>query len=301
MKIFQFPITKNPHYATIKDKKRNSGLTSCRFFQEDIVVACDFNEHKTYLVEIFGDEIKIIDSHDTITASGIDVETDLMDLRGNRFIVSNFYQGSVGLYQIISGKINFIKEINLSVDKTNMHGVRFIPGYDNLIWVAYCGIKNKCHEIWDIENEIIIYSFEESEQCQDIAFLGFYAVIFARTDHIWVNDKPKWYSRKNKMYATAYIYDFKDLLTKRPHRISKWRGEGHIDATVEYKGLIYGANQYLDRVDVFRLDDNAQLSLIKSIPDFGMPHGLDVKNGKILVTNYADQTMRLMKINDIKV
>jgi hypothetical protein len=293
MKSYQFPIQKKPHLATIKDKQRNSGLTSCRFYKEDLIIACDFNEHKTYLVEMGEDDIKIIDSHSTIINSGDSVETDLMDLRGDVFLVSNFYQGSISKYLVLDKRIKFIEEIDLSPEKKNMHGVRFIPGYEDIIWVAFCGVNNKSHEIWDIKKKEVLYRFDEDEQCQDIAFIKGLAIVFARTDHIWVSEKPKWWSKKNKMYATAYVYEIGNLFERSPSKISEWRGEGHIDAAMEYDGAIYAANQYLDRIDVFEIDSNNKLKLLRSIPGYKMPHGLDIKSGVLIVTNYDDQSLRV--------
>ena len=113
MQLFQFPITKNPHYAVIKDQRRNSGLTSCRIYKDDLVIACDFNERKTYLVKLSDKGREILCSHDTIISSGQSVETDLMDIKDDIFMVSNFYQGSISFYQISkNSSIKFLKEIN---------------------------------------------------------------------------------------------------------------------------------------------------------------------------------------------
>ena len=61
-------------------------------------------------------------------------------------------------------------------------------------------------------------------------------------------------------------------------------------------GRIYGANQYLDRVDVFTVSDHGQLSLEHSIDGLGMPHGVDLRGNRLAVTNYADQTLRVMAL-----
>lgn len=297
MDYYQFPSIKDPHWAVVKDKKRNSGLTSCRFLSNDLIVACDFNEHKTYLADIKNHRLNIIDSAPTQIASGQSVETDLMDLKGNLFIVSNFYQGSVSLYKIENDKIVFQAEMDLSPAFTNMHGVRFIPGYESLIWVSYCGVNNKCHQIWDISKKVVIHHFDTDEQCQDIAFMNEYAVVFARTDHIWVKSKPSLWSKKRRMYATAYVYRLPaNLYDGKPVRVSEWRGKGHLDAVKEYDGALYAANQYLNKVDVFEVTASGRLVLKEELHGFGMPHGLDIFEGKLAVTNYEDQSLRVLEI-----
>ncbi len=294
---YQFPITKEPHLATVRDKVRNSGLTSVRFIDEDNLVCCDFNEKMTYLARVAGGELTILDSHPTTIADGTPVETDLMDLSGDRFAVSNFYQGSVSFYRIENGKIVFEREINHN-DFKNLHGVRYVPGDERYMWLTYCGVHNRCHQIIDTEDGRLVHNFETDQQCQDVAFVGDFAVVFARTNHISAGvKKPGLFSKKRRMFATAYVYRMPaDIGTEPPSLVSEWTGKGHIDACKEYQGKIYAANQYLDRVDVFSVSPAGKLSLDGFIKGMGMPHGLDVWHGKLAVTNYDDQTLRMTRI-----
>lgn len=297
MITIEFPITQKPHLATVKDKERNSGLTSVRFIDESTLVACDFNEHKMYLCKLSGADLEVIDSHSTVISDGSSVETDLMDFSDGIAVVSNFYQGSVSLYDIKGESIRFIEEIDLAPKYKNMHGVRFIPNYENLLWVTFCGKDNKCHQIWDVNKKEIIHEFETSEQCQDVGFLEDKAVVFARTDHIWTTKKPRIFSRKRKMYATAYVYQMpNDLRIAPPTLKATWKGKGHIDAVKEQDGYLFAANQYLNRVDVFTVDDRFQLKLKESLSGYGMPHGLDIVNGSLAVTNYEDQSLRICEV-----
>jgi len=296
--IFQFPLPQQIHYATVKDRARNSGLTSVGFINSSKVVCCDFNEKKVYFAELMGEDLKIIDTHSTIIADGTPVQTDLIDARGNEFVVSNFYQGSASHYRLIDSKIEFVREINHNSYK-NLHGVRFIPGYDSLVWLAYCGGNNMCHQILDLNDDRVIHEFGTDQQCQDIAFVKQFAVVFARTDHIAkgkVKLSPD--SQKNIMFASAYIYELpKDLYKSAPKIKRIWRGDGHIDST---KGAsdnrIYAANQYLDRVDVFEVADDGAMSLVNIIEQYPLPHGLDIHENNLAVTCYGDSTLRTSTI-----
>ena len=301
---YQFPITKEPHLATIRDKVRSSGLTSVRFITDNTLICCDFNEKKAYFAELLGNKLIIHDTVDTIVESGQSVETDLMDLSGDTFVVTNFYQGSLSIYKIFDKKISFIKEINNN-DFVGAHGVRFIPGYRDLLWVTYCGKHNKCYQIVNLENGQIIHSVPLNEQAQDVAFIDGYAVCFARTHHIIKGVLKRRRSKKKpwkktplkEMYATAYLYRMPENLYKTPPTfISEWRGTGHIDATKEFNNLIYGANQYNECVDVFTIEANT-IILEKSLKGFGMPHGLDINSkGLLAATNYKDQTLRTLQL-----
>ncbi|MCF2948183.1 hypothetical protein L0668_08705 [Paraglaciecola aquimarina] len=297
-KVFQFPLPKNIHYATVKDRPRNSGLTSVGFINSTHVICCDFNEKTSYYSEIIGEKLNILDSHPTITSDGMPVQTDLIDVRKNEFVVSNFYQGSVSHYEVIDHKIKFIREINHNSFK-NLHGVRFIPNYDSLLWLAYCGGNNKCHQIYDMKKNKVIHEFSTDQQCQDISFVGKYAVVFARTDHIAKgNVKLTKNSPKNTMFATAYIYELPKNIYEAPPIIKRiWKGNGHIDSTkAGPNGCIYAANQYLDRVDVLKVDQSGIMSLIQTIDGYELPHGLDIKGKELAVTCYQDSTLRVAEL-----
>lgn len=297
IQIHQFPTVEKPHLATIKDKTRNSGLTSVCFVDDDRVLCADFNEKRVYLVSISDGNLQFIDTHPTLIDDGTAVETDLMDLQGDRFVVSNFYQGSVSMYRLAGDKISFEGELKLN-DYKGLHGVRFIPGHQNLVWLTYCGANNKCHQIIDLDTRTVIHHIDTDQQCQDVAFVGGHAVVFARTDHIkGGTKKARIFSRKWWMFATAYVYRMPpDLRTAPPTLVSRWKGKGHIDACKAHNGEIYAANQYLDRVDVFTLSADGKLSLSKTIDGLGMPHGLDLRDNRLAVTNYEDQTLRIMEL-----
>ncbi len=296
MRTFQFPITREPHLATIRDKTRCSGLTSVRFLDDRLLVLCDFNERNAYLAELTDDGVKVLDTHPTIIADGTAVQTDLMDSRGTQFVVTNFYQGSISFYEVRDRKIHFLRELNHNQFR-NLHGVRYIPADPSLLWLTYCGNQNKCHQIVDAKDGSVVHHFDTDQQCQDVAFLGDKAVVFARTDHIrGGTSKAGLFSHKRIMFATAYIYQLADSIRTPPVMIDRWKGEGHLDACKEYNGSIYAANQYLNRIDVFGFENDQRFGLVRSIPGAAMPHGLDIRNDLLVVTNYTDQTLRLISL-----
>lgn len=296
MKIYNFPTTKEPHLVTIRDKTRCSGLTSVRFIDDRLLVLCDFNERNAYLAELTDDGVVVLDTHPTIIADGTAVQTDLMDSWGSQFVVTNFYQGSLSFYEVRDRKIQFLREINHNQFR-NLHGVRYVPSDPSLLWLTYCGNHNKCHQIVNAHDGTVVHHFDTDQQCQDVAFLGDKAVVFARTDHIRGGTrKAGLFSHKRIMFATAYIYQLADSMRTAPVLIDRWKGEGHLDACKEYKGAIYAANQYLNRIDVFAFGENERFGLLRSISGAAMPHGLDIRNDLMAVTNYTDQTLRVISL-----
>jgi len=294
---FEFPTTKAPHLSTVKNKTRNSGLTSVCFAGGDLLLAADFNEQMVYLVSVSNGDITFIASHPTQDQDGTPVQTDLMDVDGDRLAVSNFYQGSVSFYRFTDRAIHFEEEMNLNEHK-GLHGVRFVPGDPGLVWLTYCNPHFRRHQIVDIETRTVLHEFEVDQQCQDVAFVDGLAVVFARTNHIKKGaEKVPMFSKKARMFATAYVYRLPDdLRAAAPEFLCRWKGRGHIDATKGYGNRIYAANQYLERIDVFSVSETGQLSLRSKIKGMKMPHGLDVRNGKLAVTNYGDQTLRVVDL-----
>ncbi|MDO6589312.1 MULTISPECIES: hypothetical protein [Rhodobacterales] len=52
----------------------------------------------------------------------------------------------------------------------------------------------------------------------------------------------------------------------------------------------------MNRIDVFSLSEQSELTLVRHIEGFSMPHGLDIRDDRLVVTNYKDQTLRLLSI-----
>lgn len=301
MKTFTFPSFRKPYVATIRDRPRVSGLTSVRFYGEDHLVLCDFNERATYLVRLCDHGgLELIDHKPTVIRGNVACQTDLMDMRGDEFVVTNFFQGSLSFYEVRSSRIQFTKELNLNAF-IYAHGVRFIPGHPDLVWISYCGPNNKCIQIVNYKTETLLHHIDLDEQAQDVAFLdagdgNLYALQVARTPHI-SEGKIRTGQPLKTMYATAYLYEVPaDLENKPPVLIDTWQGAGHLDAAKEFNNQIFVANQYTDCIDVFSIA-SGKIAKVGQIPGFGMPHGLDIRqDGLLAVTNYSDQTLRIGKI-----
>ena len=269
-----------------------------RFLDDKLLACCDFNARTIYLVKYDqASDWKILDRRPTVTHTMQPAQTDLMDALGNIIVVTNFNEGSLSFYRIENEKIEFLKEVNPN-SWVNAHGVRFIPGYPDLVWVSYCGFQNKCAQIIDWRNECVVQQIDLEEQGQDAAFLGPYILQFARTDHAYKAvsvDGVK--LPRPKMYTTVYLYKTpEDIKRGKPVLLDEWHGDGHIDAAKEYKGKVYVTNQYADTVDVFEVNRN-KIFCIERLRGFEMPHGVDIrKDGLMAVTNYQDQSMRLCRI-----
>jgi hypothetical protein len=293
VRIFRFPTPAPPHIAWIKDRPRNSGLTSLRFVGGDRFVCCDFNEKRIYLAEFAGSGVRIVDETRTIVADGTPVETDLLDFNGDDLlVVSNFYQGSQSYFRIEGDRIVFVEE-QRPEGLQHCHGVRFVPGYPDLMWVSYCASANKCVVICDWRSKQVLHTLRFGEQLQDAAFIGPYVLAPARTNHITRDGRYD-----GAMYATVYLLRMpENLYAEPPQLVDEWRGPGHLDAMKEFGELAYSANQYTDAVDVFGVSAAGRIELRRSLRGFPMPHGVDVRaDGLLGVTNYGDNSLRCVQL-----
>ena len=289
MRIHRIPTTSEPHLVFVKDRPRNSGLTSLRFVSLDRLVCCDYNEKKMHLVQVGPDDLEVIATIPTSVRGGASVQTDLLDWNGDDLLVtSNFYQGTQSFYAVRGDTVSFIDEAQLT-DFGRCHGVRFVPGYDDLLFIAY----HQGIVIADYRKKKILHVLQMSEMVQDAAFIGDYVLVPARTDHIRI-DGPF----GGEMYATVYLLRMpQSLYSSPPQLIDTWRGIGHLDAIKEHGVLAYSANQYTDTVDVFGISAAERIEARGSIPGFAMPHGVDIRpDGLLGVTNYLDNSVRLVEL-----
>lgn len=295
-KFVTFEIVKEKEFFLIKDRSRNSGLTSVRFLTDTKFVCADFNQCLIYLAELKEDGVEILSEIPTITKNGKPVRTDLMDVNSEGLIVvSNFIEGTQSFYKVENNNLFFVDELDMNFRNRGNHGVRFMPNNENLLWCTYNNVNNKSVYINDYKNKKIIHKIDLDEQPQDIAFLGNYAIIPARTNHV---RDVRIGNFEGNMYSTIYLFKLpEDILTHSPVLVDTIQGEGHLDAIYEYNGKVYSANQYTDKIEIFSVSADEKLERCGSISGFSMPHGLFIrKDGLMVVTNYQDNTMRFLHL-----
>jgi len=293
VRVYKFPTPAPAHIAWINDRPRNSGLTSLRFIGGERFVCCDFNEKRMYLAEFAGSGVRVLDETRTVIADGSPVQTDLLDFNGeDLLVVSNFYQGTQSYFRVDGNSLAFVEEQKPNGFR-HCHGVRFVPGYPDLMWVSYCAPDNKSIVILDWRGKRVLHTLALGEQVQDAAFVGRYVLAPARTNHITRDGKYA-----GAMYATMYLLRMpENLYDAPPQVVDVWRGAGHLDAIKEFGDVAYAANQYSDAIDVFGVSAAGRIELRRSLRGFPMPHGLDVRaDGLLGVTNYMDNSLRVVQL-----
>lgn len=311
-----FPVP-DPHFAYVGMRHRNSGLTCVRWYDDETLYAGDFAAKRVYRVKPYSSQP--IDAEiPTLDGEGRPTETDLMDLRGDCMVMSNFYTGEIGVYAVGPGVLRLERTFRIPSVRTDTrpptnkplhalrrlfgrsgtqpdrregrraHGVLFVPGYDDLLWISMCDAMEKGIEIVTLDGKPL-HSLPTGEQAQDVAFMhsegSVYAIQAARTNHITV-DAPN----QKAMYVTIYVYRLPDdLRAQPPELLVTRRFSGHLDALKFHAGAVYAANQHDSCVDRFEYSprDN-EIRLTRRIEGFDMPHGLDIRHdGLMAVTNYG--------------
>lgn len=302
----RFPVP-DPHFAYVRTRRRNSGLTSVRWYDAETLFAADFAAKRIYRVKPFSErpidaEVATLDGH------GVPTATDLMDLRVDSLVVTNFYTGEVAFYAVGPTTLRFERVVapparpqpkrrslralfrpeRAQRAGRRVHGAVFVPGANDLLWVSYCDAHDRGIEIITLEGEPVL-SLPTTEQAQDVAFLEHdgirYAMQAARTNHI-STDGPN----DAEMYATLYVYRLpQDLRKEAPTLVATQRFSGHLDALRSFRSSVYAANQHDDCVDEFVWSPRTEeITLRQRWTGFDMPHGLDIRpDGLMAVTNYG--------------
>jgi hypothetical protein len=190
----------------VRTRQRNSGLTSVRWYDDQTLFAGDFAAKRVYRVKPFSSN-PIEAGISTLDGEGRPTETDLMDLRDDTMALTNFYTGEVAFYTVGANVLQFERVILPPAQSqqtcTHMfwhkfmpdslfrkriarsrktgrkaHGVVFIPGYLDLLWVSFCDAVQKGIEIVTTDG-ISICSVPTAEQAQDVAFLRSGADVYA--------------------------------------------------------------------------------------------------------------------------
>jgi hypothetical protein len=303
----RFPVPE-PHFVFIRDRARNSGLTSVRWYDDETLFAADFSAKALYRVKPFA-ERPIEAQIRTLDGGGQPTQTDLMDLRGDVLVVTNFYRGEVGFYSVGHDTLRFERVIQPPTHPKKprrslrslfrrtprkpaagrkIHGAVFVPRHRDLLWVSFCDAGEKGIEIVTLDGRPV-HSLSTGEQAQDVAFVEHgsvtYAIQAGRTDHMSLG-RPN----DTTMYATLYVYRLPpDLHAQPPELVASARFEGHLDALRSWRGSVYAANQNDSCVDQFTwIPERNEIVLAHRLGGFDMPHGLDIRHdGLMAVTNYG--------------
>ena len=268
--------------VTIGNRKRFSAATAVAFINENLFVSAAFNSKKIYLVEITEEGHNILQEVKTRHSP------DLMKYKDGVILTSDYPYGEpnghASIYDFTDGKIVFRKEIPL-ID-TKVHGCEIVD--KDTIIITSNSDHNRGIMFIDVATGAIKQNFNNLKHYpKDVCIVGdvLFTVCAASLPQIG----------KTTVIKESILYAFdKNTLQK----IDEASFHGQTDSIVvnSWNGFI--TIQGDDTVLHFKFIDN-KLSIIKRIGGFNFPHGVDYKNGKVAVTNYGDNTIRIFTFDEL--
>lgn len=269
--------------VTIGNRTRFSTATAVAFINENLLISAAFNSRKLYLIELTET------GHNILQEVKTNHSPDLMKYKDGMILTSDYpfmeSNGHASIYNFVNGKIVFKKEIPLI--NTKAHGCEIVDN-DTIIITS-----NSDHDrgimFLDVASGALKQNFNEFKHYpKDVCIVGdvLFTVCAASLPQIG----------KTTVIRESIVYAFnKNTLEK----IDEATFHGQTDSIVVNGEDGFITIQGDDEVLHFKFVDN-KLSIVKRIDGFNFPHGIDYKNGKIAITNYGDNTIRIFTIDELK-
>jgi hypothetical protein len=269
--------------VTVGNRDRYSTATAVAFINENLFVSAAFNSKKLYLVEITPEGHNILQEVKTRHSP------DLMKYKDGVILTSDYPymepNGHASIYDFTNGKIVFRKEIPI-ID-TKAHGCAILD--ENTIIITSNSDHNRGILFIDVNSGVIKQNFNNFKHYpKDVCVVGDLLFIVCAASLPQIG--------KTTVIKESIVYAFdKNTLDK----IDEVTFHGQTDSIVVNGDDGFITIQGDDTVLHFKFIDN-KLSIVKRISGFNFPHGIDYKNGKIAITNYGDNTIRIFTFDELK-
>lgn len=268
--------------VTIGNRTRFSTATAVAFITDTLFVSAAFNSRKLYLVEITPE------GHNILQEIKTNHSPDLMKYKDGVILTSDYPfmepNGHASIYDLVDGQIVFRKEIPL-ID-TKAHGCTIID--NNTIIITSNSDHNKGLLYIDVETGAIKQNFKDFKHYpKDACIVGDVLFIVCAASLPQIG--------KTTVIRESIVYAFNKNTFEK---IDELTFHGQTDSIVVNGEDGFITIQGDDTVLHFKFVDN-KLSIVKRMGGFNFPHGVDYKNGKLAVTNYGDNTIRIFTFDEL--
>lgn len=269
--------------VTIGNRKRFSTATAVAFITDTLLVSAAFNTKKLYIIELTEN------GHNILQEVKTKHSPDLMKYKNGVILTSDYPHGEpnghASIYDFVDGKIVFRKEIALI--NTKAHGCEIVD--NNTIIITSNSDHNRGIMFLDVATGALKQNFNNLQHYpKDVCIAGDY--LFT----VCAASLPQIGQTTVIRESIIYVFD-KNTLQK----IDEVTFHGQTDSIVINGDDGFITIQGDDEVLHFKFIEN-KLSIVKRIGGFSFPHGIDVYNGKIAITNYGDNTIRIFDINELQ-
>lgn len=290
--IFPSLLPANAYKVYLADLGRFATMTSVKFVDRNTFIACHLLGKKMFLVSFdFEKEThEIIQTLDT-TYKGELAITDLMDYNGKYIATSNFDHGSVTIYEFKDKKISYLKDLPTNNKMT--HGVRFVPleyGTGDLICCTFNNLQNLSLQFINFLTNEVYYEIKCNLIPKDVYFIEDNQMLVTYCSRGGFLE-----ATKEKIYSEVHLYSL-DLSNKSVGFLDSIKVDNaHVDG-IAYKNRIayvsYQNNDTLIRLEI----QEGKLIQMEPLVGFNFPHGLDIYENLLGVSNYGDNSIAIQEI-----
>jgi len=260
-------------------RKRHATATATCFVDDDTILVASFLNKKIYLVDITNNGFNIISSVDT------NYYPDLIDYKDGLVIATGNGFGAILIYRLVDNHFTFIKDI-VKPELLEIHGCRIID-QSNII------VTNTSHN----NNRGIFFMNIDTKEMKQFNNFEFYPKdVLIVGDKLLVpssSSKPSSVGQMTEKGSILYLFKLNTM-----EIITKLEFFGQTDAI-----CLTGENGFItlqaqDSLLHFTLKNNI-FKIIKTIPGFSFPHGISSNNDKVIVTNYGDNSVDIIPLNEL--
>ena len=285
MLLIQQPIEelKLPPEVTIGTRKRYSTATAVAWINDHKLVSAAFNSRKVYLIELTEDGGSRI--LDVVKAP---YNPDLMDYKDGVIVTSDYPfsnpDGHASIFDVVDDKIVYRKSIKLP--STKAHGCKIVDS--NTIIITSNSDFNKGCLFIDVNKGVVKSNLKDMDH--------YPKDVHIKDDRLLVvcaKSLPQIGQTTVIGESILYLFDVATLT-----RLDEVRFHGQTDSLTMDGEHVFITIQGDDTVAGFTLIDD-KLSYIGRAGGFNFPHGIDALNGRIAVTNYGDNTIRIFTKDEL--
>jgi hypothetical protein len=270
------------HIVYVGGRGRYATATDAVFVDDNKILVASFLGKKIYLIDISSNNFNIIDQIDTVAFN------DIIDYSDGLIITTNFpssglKHSTVSIFELKNNKITNKKNIKFPELKT--HGCAIVDKSNVIITSTYSDKRGIYFLNLETEKYRIFNDFEHYPKD-----------VYIKDDRLLILCSAISPSRKNDPTvgeSILYLYEFSTM-----RRIDELHFYGITDAV-----CLNGQNGFITLQDQdsllhFNLIDD-KLSYNKLINGFNFPHGVASKNNKLIVTNYGDNSIDIIDIDNL--
>ena len=277
----------NEHY--VGNRKRLATASGCCFISDNLLVINHLVGQKLFFVSFDYNKFtyNIVNQVDT-TFHDDKCITDLIDNVNKLIATSNFDTKSFSIYEICGEYIRKLKDYHFP-ELGYCHGIKFYD--ENIICFTTVTINYIC--FYDISENKELYKFDlEAGRPKDVCFISKNKMIVLYT----INNPNK--DNYNLTNSVVYLINFD--LNKQEHVIlSEFIvPNSQLDSCVCNNSLVFVTvvGESEDSVLILSSDNNT-LSIQDKLTGFNFPHGVALRNNLLAVTNYGDNTVKIINLN----